>query len=170
MAALVHSRGVLPPAARQSRFGLAYLRAVASRAGLRFEEGPPEEDYVGIDVTIMGSTIVWNNQVKTEGSIDIGCGAASASIDVKTLDKINLQPNPTFLIVVLVDKAEASRLAHMSDHVQLNACAYWGRLDGLSVPTTTQSTLTVHAKHRLDDSGLTSLMDEVESAYTGRVV
>jgi len=48
----------------------------------------------------------------------------------------------------------------------LKACAYWTRLDGVSVPTATQKTVTVTANRRLDDAGLHELMDEVEESYT----
>lgn len=128
--------------ARKGRFGVVYMRAIASQAGCGFNETSPGEDTLAIDHTLDFPEGAVRVQVKTTASmsIDDDDEYLSFSAEDKWIEKWARVQVPLYFVIVVVPSVSDSWLNHDTAGTQMvRTAAYWVRL----TPGQFESTKTI---------------------------
>jgi Domain of unknown function (DUF4365) len=147
----------------KERLCIAYVTAVAARAGCQIVETPVDRNKVDVTISAIQGTPV---------KIDVQCKATSADIlrddhvafalEVETYDKLRstLILAPQLLVVLVLPPDRSDWLNANEDSLVARQCAYWLNLAG-EPPTANLSTITVHLPRAqvFNPLALTTLMN-----------
>ena len=146
---------------RKERFSLAYISAVAARAGFDLVE--PRVDVDSIDGTLISHTgrrprIEF--QAKATARDVVGAEAITFPLSVKNYDELRAEVIiPRLLILVVLPEREEDWLTHSEDSLILRHCGYWLSLAGEPERgNTTTVTVKIPRHQRFDPIALDALM------------
>lgn len=149
----------------KSRFGVAYVRAVCSQAGVGFQEGSPDEDVLAIDGNIDFEIAPARVQVKCTGKFRIkGGSTATWPIDESWVQHWKRSGLPVYFVLVIVDPDDqVSWLQHQDEATLHRAAAFWVRVDTLP----DGQNIVVPKAQRLTADTLRLWAAEVEASFGG---
>ncbi|MBR7829262.1 DUF4365 domain-containing protein [Actinospica sp. MGRD01-02] len=153
----------LSATAAKGRFGVAYMRAVCSQAGVGFDETEPDGDVLAVDGTIWFAEGPVRVQLKCTGQFRID-GGTTASWEAKPewREKWNRCLVPVYFVIVMLDPDEqAAWLRHHDTGTHLTAAAFWVRVN----QTSESGSVTVPKSQRLHAETLTLWRDDVISGH-----
>lgn len=153
----------LSPTTAKSRFGVAYMRAICSQAGIGFAETSPDEDVLAIDGEVQFDIASARVQVKCTGQFRINHGkTASWPVTPEWRDKWTNCCVPVYFVLVIVDPDVQDRwLDHHDDSTLHRAAAFWTRVDTMSKTLK----LAVPKSQRLTAKTLTTWADDVSKIF-----
>ncbi|WP_033288162.1 DUF4365 domain-containing protein [Amycolatopsis jejuensis] len=148
----------------KSRFGVAYVRAVCSQAGVGFGETSPDEDVLAVDGQVEFAVAPAKVQVKCTGRFRISGGAtATWPIDDSWHRNWKRSGLPVYFVLVIVDPDKRVSWLHHHDAATLHhAAAFWVRVDTLA----TGENIVVPKTQRLTADTLRLWAEEVEASFT----
>lgn len=148
----------------KARFGVAYLRAICSHAGVGFTETSIDEDVLAIDGKVEFPAAPANIQVKCTGRFRIKGGkTASWPAEQGWWSKWKTSKLPVYFVLLMVDPdVQVKWLNHSDEGTLLRAAAFWVRVDGMSEA----SSIVVPKAQRLTADTLHSWAAEVEACFT----
>ena len=154
---------ILPPNAAKARFGVAYVRAICSHAGVGFAETSPDEDYLAIDGRVQFSLGNVGVQIKCTGQFRIDGGdTASWPAEAEWWRKWHGSKEPVYFIVVMVDPDDQSAwLEHLDGGTLSRSAAFWVRVDRMSEGPS----ITVPKAQRLTAATMATWAADVDAAY-----
>lgn len=129
---------------QKSRFSLAYIEAVASRAGQAVEEIKVDFDSVdGTFVSDFGRRPRVEFQAKATSRDVVRGDSIHFPLSIKNYEDLRLDAiNPRILIVLLMPDHIEDWLSQTSDELLMRHCAYWMSLRG-EPESTNSSSVTV---------------------------
>ncbi|MDB5479094.1 MAG: hypothetical protein JWO83_147 [Caulobacteraceae bacterium] len=146
----------------KERLSIAYVTAVAARAGCQISQ--PDIDKQSIDVTVRpvsGRKLAVDLQLKATSTECVEGGEVIFSLPVKNYDDLRDKhcTAPHFLIVLVLDPDDSLWLTSDEDALLIRRCAYWADLRG-QPETTNQATITVKipCSQRFDVEALRDMM------------
>ena len=146
---------------RKERFSLAYIGAVAARAGFDLVE--PRVDVDSIDGTLISHTgrrprIEF--QAKATACDVVDAEAVTFPLSVKNYDELRAEVIiPRLLILVVLPEREEDWLTHSEDSLILRHCGYWLSLAGEPERGNTATvTVKIPRHQRFDPIALDALM------------
>ena len=147
----------------KARFGVAYVRAVCSQAGVGFSETPIDEDVLAIDGKVDFAEAPVMVQIKCTGQYRIDGGhTATWPADVKWREKWKKCRLPVYFVLVMVDPDEQARwLEHDLTGTFLRAAAFWVRVDQESEG----SGITVPKSQRLTANTLREWFSDMDASF-----
>jgi Domain of unknown function (DUF4365) len=154
----------LTPNGSKARFGIAYIRAVCSQAGVGFNETSVDEDVLAIDGEIVFETASVRVQVKCTGQFRIDGGdTATWQAETAWWNKWHKSKVPVYFVILVVDPDDQRRwLDHRSDGTMHHAAAFWARVDQMSEGPG----ITVPKKQRLTAHTLREWAADVDACYS----
>lgn len=149
----------------KSRFGVAYVRAVCSQAGVGFDETGPDEDVLAVDGKIVFEIADARVQVKCTGQFRIkGGSTATWPVDESWRKRWKRSGVPVYFILVIVDPDDQALWLHHHDEATLHrAAAFWVRVDTLP----DGQNIVVPKTQRLTAETLRLWAREVEASFDG---
>ncbi|WP_166659143.1 DUF4365 domain-containing protein [Labedaea rhizosphaerae] len=147
----------------KSRFGVAYVRAVCSQAGVGFQETSPDEDVLAVDGTVAFEIADARVQVKCTGQFRLkGGSTATWPIDESWRKRWNRCGVPVYFVLVIVDPDDQVAWLHHQDEATLHrAAAFWVRVDKLP----DGQNIVVPKAQRLTADTLRLWADDVEASF-----
>lgn len=150
--------------AMKERFSLAYIRAVAARAGFDLVEPRVDVDSIdGVLLSHAGRRPRIEFQAKATARDPVGDEVVTFPLPVKNYDELRADVIvPRLLILVVLPEREEDWLTHTEDELILRHCGYWHSLAGAPERENT-TTVTVHLprEQRFDPAALQALMRRV---------
>jgi hypothetical protein len=151
---------------RKARLSLAYIEAVAAKAGYQVSEPRVDDDSVdGILMGREGRRPRIEFQAKATARDVVGPEHIAFALPVKNYDDLRADTIiPRLLIVLTLPAEEQLWLSHSEEELALRHCCYWMSL--LGKPTTeNEKTVTVHLPraNQFNSATLADLMARVES-------
>lgn len=148
------------------RFSLAYIAAVAAKAGFEFVES--QDDYDSIDGTLrasFGRRPRIDFQAKATSRDVLRADRVTFSLSRKNYDQLRIETiTPRLLIVVLMPGAEENWLGRSEEELILRHCGYWVSLRGQPlVDNETSVTVDLPRAQRFNVDQLSGLMARAES-------
>lgn len=150
----------------KERFSLAYIEAVASKAGFQVDE--PKVDLDSVDGTLranFGRRPRIEFQAKATSQDILRESHLSFHLPIDNYNDLRVDEpiNPRILIVLLMPKDESQWLCHTREELCLRYCAYWRSLEG-NPPTENTTTIAVHIPvcNIFDSGQLSQLMEKAE--------
>jgi Domain of unknown function (DUF4365) len=148
----------------KERLSIAYVTAVAARAGCQVVETHVDRNKVDVTVSaIQGTPVKIDLQCKSTSADILRKEHAAFALDIETYNKLRstliLAPQ---LLVVLVLPAESSDWLNANeDSLIAKQCAYWLNLTG-APPTANEATITVRLPRAqvFNPLALMTLMDD----------
>lgn len=123
-------RGSLTDNGCKARYGVAYLRALCSQAGLLMSEISPDEDAQAIDCMIIFRTGIVTVQVKCTSQFKLKGRTASWPMELHWQEAWEQQQLPVYFVMVIVEETDPQTwLRHADDGTFHRAAAYWTRVD-----------------------------------------
>lgn len=155
----------LGPNRAKSRFGVAYVRAVCSQAGVGFQETSPDEDVLAVDGTVDFEVACARVQVKCTGRFRIkGSSTATWPIEESWQQRWNRSGLPVYFVLVIVDPDDQVSWMLHQDQVTLHrAAAFWVRVDTLP----DGRNISVPKAQRLTADTLSQWAEDVEASFDG---
>jgi hypothetical protein len=153
------------PNTRKERYSLAYVQAVAARAGLEVMEPKVDIDSVdGILRSTVGKRPQIDFQVKASAQELLRDDHLNFSLKLKNYDDLRAQTvNPRILIVVMLPSCEADWMSHTEEELVIRKCGYWVSLRGLpEIPNTTSITIKLPRSQLFGFEQLSALMVKAE--------
>lgn len=148
---------------RKERFSLAYIGAVAARAGFDLVE--PRVDVDSIDGTLISHTgrrprIEFQAKATARDVVD--AEAVTFPLSVKNYDELRAEVIiPRLLILVVLPEREEDWLTHSEDSLILRHCGYWLSLAGEPERGNTATvTVKIPRHQRFDPIALEALMNK----------
>ncbi|WP_228982437.1 DUF4365 domain-containing protein [Streptomyces sp. DH12] len=145
---------------QQEQISLAYLSAVATRAGATSAQWNVDKD--GVDATLKRDHIQVEFQMKCSFSPTLLADGETYAfdLDIRTYDLLR-HPNRSaagFLGLVVVPKDLDDWLVHDEESLMMHCTGYYARIQNLPA-VSTESTTRIHLpkKQRLDSAGLDSI-------------
>ncbi|WP_156165006.1 DUF4365 domain-containing protein [Demequina silvatica] len=117
--------------ARKGRFGVVYMRGIASQAGCGFDETSPGEDTLAIDYTLSFPEAGVRVQVKTTKryAVDGQEPELTYSVEDSWVQKWSRVQVPLYFVIVVVPASSEAWVAHEDAGTSLpGTAAYWVRL------------------------------------------
>lgn len=147
----------------KARFGVAYLRAVCSHAGLGFAETSIDEDVLAIDGVINFALAEVRVQVKCTGQFRInGGGTATWPAEDAWWEKWHRCGVPAYFVLVVLDPDDqVAWLQHDDAGTLHRAAAFWVRVDNMSVGPG----ITVPKRQRLTADTLQEWAEDLEECF-----
>ncbi|MBK1700236.1 DUF4365 domain-containing protein [Thiococcus pfennigii] len=150
--------------ARKERFLLAYIAAVAARAGFDLVEPRVDVDSIdGVLLSHAGRRPRIEFQAKATARDLVGDEVVTFPLPVKNYDELRADVIvPRLLILVVLPEREEDWLTHTEDALILRHCGYWHSLAGAPERENT-TTVTIHLprEQRFDPAALQALMRRV---------
>ncbi|MFI6031349.1 DUF4365 domain-containing protein [Amycolatopsis magusensis] len=149
----------------KSRFGVAYVRAVCSQAGVGFQETSPDEDVLAVDANVEFEIAPAKVQVKCTGQFRLKGGAtATWPIEEAWRQRWKRSGLPVYFVLVIVDPDDQAEWLHHQDEATLHrAAAFWVRVDTLPVG----QNIVVPKAQRLTVDTLLLWAADVEASFDG---
>src|ERR1700754_1000947 len=113
----------------KARFGVSYVRAVCSQAGVGFQETSPDEDVLAVDGNVDFEIAPARVQVKCTGQFRLkGGSTATWPIDESWRQRWKRSGVPVYFVLVIVDPDDQVSWLHHHDEATLHrAAAFWVR-------------------------------------------
>ena len=151
---------------QKSRFSLAYIEAVASRAGFQVEEVKVDRDSVdGTVKSDLGIRPRIEFQAKSTERDLVQNNHIHFPLSIKNYDDLRLEAiNPRILIVLMLPPDVDQWVAQTHEELCLRRCAYWLSLRG--EPETSNSdniTVYVPLANIFDSTQLDGMMQRAEA-------
>lgn len=151
---------------RKARLSLAYIEAVAARAGYQVSEPRIDDDSVdGLLMGREGRRPRIEFQAKATARDVVGPEHISFPLKIKNYNDLRAETIvPRLLIVLAMPDDEQLWLKHSEQELALRHCCYWTSL--LGAPATENGdSVTVHLPRAnlFDSANLTALMTRVDS-------
>ena len=150
----------------KERFSLAFIGAVASKAGFHIDE--PRVDSDSVDGTLradFGRRPRMEFQAKATSQDSLRDSHLSFHLPVNNYEDLRVDEpiNPRILIVLLMPKDESQWLCHTREELCLRYCAYWKSLEG-KPPTQNTTTIAVQIPvcNIFNSGQLSELMEKAE--------
>jgi hypothetical protein len=158
-----NSVATLSPTGSKARFGVAYVRAICSQAGVGFTETSPDEGVLAVDGQVDFRMSPARVQIKCTGRFRIPTGrTASWQAEESWRGKWNQSKIPVYFVLVVVDPDDQlAWLQHQDDGTLHRAAAFWVRVDRLP----DRSRITVPKDQRLTAATLTLWAAEVDACF-----
>lgn len=155
--------GSLGPNGSKARFGVAYLRAICSHAGVSFSETAIDEDVLAVDGEIGFAVCPARVQIKCTGRFKIKGGkTASWSAEESWWGKWHQSLIPVYFVLVVVDPDDQPLwLDHQLEGTFYRAAAFWVRVDQLP----DRSRISIPKEQRLTAATLAVWAEEVRSCF-----
>ncbi|MCM2549262.1 DUF4365 domain-containing protein [Burkholderia glumae] len=151
---------------RKARLSLAYIEAVAARAGYQVSEPRIDDDSVdGILMGREGRRPRIEFQAKATARDVVGPEHISFPLTIKNYNDLRVETIvPRLLIVLTMPDDEQLWLNHSEQELALRHCCYWMSLLGLPA-TENGANVTVHLPrtNQFDSATLAALMARVEN-------
>lgn len=149
----------------KSRFGVAYVRAVCSQAGVGFQETSPDEDVLAVDGNVEFEIASARVQVKCTGRFRLNGGStATWPIDEAWRQHWKRSGVPVYFVLVIVDPDDQLEWLHHQDAATLHrAAAFWVRVDTLP----DEKNIAVPKAQRLTADTLRLWAEDVEASFDG---
>jgi hypothetical protein len=122
--------GRLDPNRRKSRYGVAYLRAVCSQAGVPMDETSPDEDIHAVDCRLNFPEMPVPVQVKCSSRHELGGRDPFVDVTAEWAQKWRQQVVPVRLVLVVVPEDCATWLRHDRDGTWHPTAAFWVAVTG----------------------------------------
>jgi hypothetical protein len=147
----------------KSRFGVAYVRAVCSQAGVGFQETSPDEDVLAVDGSVEFEIAPVRVQVKCTGQFRLkGGSTATWPIDESWRQHWKRSGIPVYFVLVIVDPDDQVSWLHHQDEATLHrAAAFWVRVDALPQG----QNIVVPKAQRLTAETLRLWAEDVEASF-----
>lgn len=155
-----------PENTRKERLSLAYIHAVAARAGFQVLE--PKVDFDSVD-GILRSTTGKRPQIEFQAQCTsqdlLKADHLAYPLKLKNYEELRAERvNPIILIVVLLPEQEADWLSHSEDELVMRRCGYWLSLYGEpAVSNTSQVTVKLPRTQMFGVEQLSQLMARAET-------
>lgn len=146
---------------RRGRYGVAYLRALAAHAGVRFTEPSPDEDVDAIDVTLRWARASAEVQVKCTSGFKVGEGRATLQLESDWVEKWASSYHPVYVVLVKVPSVVGDWITS-NPSTTLHRTVAFGKLFDRDVHTTT---MQFTKGDRLTTETLYDWRDEVYAFY-----
>jgi hypothetical protein len=149
----------------KARFGVAYLRAVCSQAGVGFVETSIDEDVLAVDGEVQFAIASARVQIKCTGRFRLEGGAETASwpADPAWWEKWQKSCVPVYLVLLVVDPGDQSLwLDHRVDGTFQGSAAFWVRVDTMPDGASVQ----VPRSQRLTAETLKQWAVDVEACFS----
>lgn len=155
----------LTPNGSKARFGVAYVRAVFSQAGVGFAETSIDEDVLAVDGRVEFAAIDVRVQIKCTGKFKIkSAGTATWPADPVWWRKWHMSKAPAYFILVVLDPdVQPEWLDHRSDGTLNRAAAFWTRVD----QSPASDGITVAKAQRLTTETAHEWAAEIHACYGG---
>ncbi|MDT8913729.1 DUF4365 domain-containing protein [Amycolatopsis sp. PS_44_ISF1] len=149
----------------KSRFGVAYVRAVCSQAGVGFDETSPDEDVLAVDGSVEFEFAPARVQVKCTGQFRIKGGTtATWPVDGTWRRRWKRSGVPVYFVLVIVDPDEPASWLHHQDTATLHrAAAFWVRVDAIEE----EQNIVVPKTQRFTADTLRVWAADVEASFDG---
>ena len=121
----------------QSRYGVAYLRALSAQAGYGLSETPADEDVLAVDCTLDTPASPVRVQVKCTTK-NFGKTTGYLSFHVEDHWRAAWEQNLNdlyFVVIRLRSKVEAKWVTHPDLYTHHDAIGYWARIQPAQSPT-----------------------------------
>jgi hypothetical protein len=147
----------------KSRFGVAYVRAVCSQAGVGFQETSSDEDVLAVDGSVEFEIAPVRVQVKCTGQFRLkGGSTATWPIDESWRQHWKRSGIPVYFVLVIVDPDDQVSWLHHQDEATLHrAAAFWVRVDTLPQG----QNIVVPKAQRLTADTLQLWAEDVEASF-----
>lgn len=122
----------LDPIQRQARYGVVYMRALASQVGCLFSETAPGEDVLAIDCNIEFPENIVRVQIKTthQYAVDGQEDHFTYTATPHWIEKWSQSRVPVYFVVVVVPNDSGLWLDHHNGGTQMvRTAAYWVRIE-----------------------------------------
>lgn len=155
----------LDPNRAKSRFGVAYVRAVCSQAGVGFQETSPDEDILAVDGNVEFDVAPARVQVKCTGQFRLkGGSTATWPIEAAWRQRWKRSGLPVYFVLVIVDPDDQVSWLHHQDEATLHrAAAFWVRVDTLP----DGQNIVVPKDQRLTADTMRLWAEDVEASFDG---
>ena len=150
---------------RKERFSLAYIQAVAARAGFLVTEPKVDVDSVdGILCSTQGKRPKIDFQVKCTSLDVLKSDHLAFPLKLKNYEDFRADRlNPIILIVVLLPELESEWLSQSEDQLVMRRCGYWLSLQGQpAIPNSSQVTVRLPRTQQFGVEQLNGLMMKAE--------
>ena len=147
----------------KARYGIAYLRAICSQAGVGLTETAPDEDVLAVDCAIEYAESSVRVQVKCTSNWKISGSSITYEIEDGWVRNWDKNFGPVYFLVVLVPPKIEEWLNHHPNGTYHATAAYWVRLEKGKVG----KTLTVPKDQRLSVDTIATWHEDMLAAYAG---
>lgn len=158
------------PNDKKARFSLAYINAVAARAGYDVVEPKVDIDSVdGMLLTHYGRRPRLEFQAKATARDVVGDEFVTFPLPMKNYDDLRMDVIvPRLLILVVLPERAEEWLSHSEEELILRHCGYWLSLAGQPERENTK-TVTVHLprEQRFNPEALHTLMNQANRGALG---
>jgi hypothetical protein len=114
----------------KARYGVAYVQALCSQAGVGFDEVSVDEDVIAIDGSIQFDIAAARVQIKATSQFTIAGKSASWPVEIHWRDAWSRSKVPVYFVLVIIDpKTRMDWLRHSNTGTLHRAAAYWTRVD-----------------------------------------
>lgn len=151
----------------KARFGVAFLRAICSQAGVGFTETSIDEDVLAIDGMVEFEASIARIQVKCTGKFRINGGdSATWPAEQHWWNRWHKSKIPVYFVLVVMDPDNQPEwLDHRPDGTLHRAAAFWVRVDQMSEA----SGIKVPKSQRLTADTLRHWASDVDACWTAQV-
>ena len=150
----------------KERFSLAYIQAVAARAGYEALETKPDIDSVdGLLRSTVGKRPQIDFQAKASSRDILQSSHVAYPLKMKNYEDLRAETViPRILIVVLLPDDEAEWMTHSEEELVMRRCGYWLSLRGApTVQNTSQATVKLPRLQLVNVTQLRQLMVRAEN-------
>lgn len=119
----------------KARYGIAYVRAICSQAGVPFNENEQDEDVLAIDCEVKFPQASVRVQVKCTSRWRITGKSISWPVEDKWVRKWEANEVPVYFVVVIVPARLDQWLRHDPSGTFHRTAAYWVRLQRGTITT-----------------------------------
>ena len=121
------------PNTRKERFSLAYIAAIAARAGFEFLESSDDFDSIdGLLRSAQGRRPKIEFQAKATSRDLVRADHIAFPLGLKNYDELRIETiTPRLLFVVILPNDEEQWLSQSQDELILRHCGYWQSLRGM---------------------------------------
>lgn len=122
--------GRLDPNRRKSRYGVAYLRAVCSQAGVPMDEPSADEDVHAVDCRLIFPEVPVPVQVKCSSTHELGGRDPFVDVTAAWAEKWRRQSVHVRLVLVVVPDDREMWLQHHDEGTWHPTAAFWVEVTG----------------------------------------
>jgi hypothetical protein len=116
----------------KARFGVAYVKAIATQAGVGMSETPPDEDVLAVDATLDFNVAPVRIQIKCTSQFKIDGASATWPARDHWRENWTRSRIPVYFVLVILDRLERPDwISHSHRVTSLHAAAFWTRVNDL---------------------------------------
>lgn len=146
----------------KGRFGVSYIRSIASQVGVGFNETSPDEDMLAIDGTIEFALAPARVQVKCTSRFSITGNSATWQSELHWREQWGQSLLPVYFVLVILDFDERPRwIEHHATGTNHTAAAFWVRVN----ETGTGDKIRIPKSQRLTADAIEQWHQEVEACF-----